>query len=69
MIEIDGGSNRSALRAVLQSIARFVARAAFGWIHQPRGHVGERLSFANGTNAVIFRETVVGSCVSLRTRR
>lgn len=59
MIHTGGISNPSALRAVLQSIARFVALAAFGWIHQPRGHVGEHLSFADGTDAVIFRETVV----------
>ncbi|NMN93957.1 hypothetical protein [Antrihabitans stalactiti] len=59
MSETDTVSTRSAWRAVGRSMVRFVALAASGWIHQPRERVGERLAFANGTSAVIYRETVV----------
>jgi hypothetical protein len=59
MNETDNITIRAAVRAVLQSVGRFVVLLACGWIHQPRSRVGERLSFADGTNAVIFRETIV----------
>jgi hypothetical protein len=29
------------------------------WLHLPRGHVGMRLRFADGTSARVYRETVV----------
>jgi hypothetical protein len=49
---------RAALRAVA-SCAVTTARLLWqGRIHVPRGHVGMRLRFADGTSARVYRETV-----------
>jgi hypothetical protein len=50
---------RAALRAVTScaaSTARLLWRRR---LHLPRGHVGMRLRFADGTSARVYRETVV----------
>jgi hypothetical protein len=38
------------------AVARLLARRQ---LHQPTTHVGRRLAFADGTSAVVYRETVV----------
>jgi hypothetical protein len=52
-----------ALPAALWRIARCAATTTLllvrGRLHQPRRSVGERLAFADGTSAVVYRETVV----------
>src|SRR5262244_770851 len=51
---------RAALWAVTScaaSTARLLWRRR---LHLPRGHVGMRLRFADGTSARVYRETVVG---------
>ena len=48
-----------ALIAVAASVVRFCVLLIGGRIHQPRQHVGGRLSFAKGATARVCRETVV----------
>ena len=47
----------------LESLAACAVRAsvllAQRRVHQPRGHVGQRCAFADGTTGVVYRETVV----------
>jgi hypothetical protein len=52
-------SPAGAVLAIGGSVLRFWALLIGGRIHQPRGHVGGRLSFADGSCARVFRETVV----------
>jgi len=49
----------TALRAVVQCVARTAALLARRRIHTPTEHVGLRLSFAAGTSSWVCRETVV----------
>ncbi len=46
---------RSVARCVLVTVQLLARRR----VHLPREHVGQRLRFADGTEAVIYRETVV----------
>jgi hypothetical protein len=48
-----------ALGAIARSIAVTAGLLARGAVHLPRTHVGRRLTFADGTSARIYRETVV----------
>lgn len=50
---------REALLAVSRSLPGFGRIALARRIHQPRRHVGGRLTFANGSCAEVFRETTV----------
>jgi hypothetical protein len=45
--------------AVARCIARSAELLARGRIHLPRSRVGDQLSFADGTSARVYRETVV----------
>jgi len=53
----------AALGPSLRSLGSCTVRAtelvACGRVHQPRRHVGRRCAFADGTAAVVYRETVV----------
>ncbi len=49
----------SALFAVSASTVRFCVLRIRSRIHQPSQHVGDRLVFANGASARVYRETVV----------
>jgi hypothetical protein len=49
----------TALRAVVRCVLTTAVLLAPGRIRLPRRHVGERLRFANGTSAWVYRETVV----------
>ncbi len=49
----------SAVLAAAASVVRFCFLLISGRIHQPRQHVGDQLTFANGASARVFRETVV----------
>ena len=57
------GQPHDALGPALRSLGRCAARTAAliaeGRVHQPRGHVGQRYTFADGTTAAVYRETVV----------
>jgi hypothetical protein len=44
--------------AELRSMVRFWLLVVSRRLHQPRRHVGGRLTFGNGTSAQVFRETV-----------
>ncbi|MBV8346584.1 MAG: hypothetical protein JOZ49_03320 [Mycolicibacterium sp.] len=44
--------------AELRSMVRFWSLVLSGRLHQPRRHVGGRLTFGNGASADVFRETV-----------
>ena len=48
-----------ALRSLGRCAARSTALIARGRVHQPRGHLGQRDTFADGTAAGVYRETVV----------
>ena len=48
-----------AARAVVRCIGATVVLLVRRRVHLPRRHVGERLRFADGTSAVVYRETVV----------
>jgi hypothetical protein len=48
-----------AARAVAVSVARTPALLARRRVRQPRGNLGTLLRFADGTNARVYRETVV----------
>ncbi len=50
---------RCAVRALLACAWRTMVLLAERRVHQPVGHVGRRLSFADGTSAVVYRETVI----------
>jgi hypothetical protein len=50
---------RAALRAVTSCAASTVRLLWRRRLHLPRGHVGTRLRFADGTSARVYRETVV----------
>jgi hypothetical protein len=50
---------RSAGAALLRCALRTFALLARRRIHQPAGHVGDVLRFADGTSARVYRETVV----------
>jgi hypothetical protein len=52
-------SRADAVLAIGGSVLRFWALLVRGRIHQPRRHVGGRLSFADGSCARVFRETVI----------
>ncbi|MFH5211617.1 hypothetical protein ACHIPZ_25950 [Antrihabitans sp. NCIMB 15449] len=52
-------SSWNAAKSVAMSVFRFVVLSCGGRIQQPQRHVGGRLTFANGTTARVFRETVV----------
>lgn len=47
-----------ATLAIGGSVVRFWLLLITGKLHQPRRHVGGSISFANGSSAVVFRETV-----------
>jgi hypothetical protein len=49
-----------AWRAVARCAATTVRLLARRRLHLPRAHVGMRLRFADGSEAVVYRETVVG---------
>ena len=48
-----------ALRRIARCAATTVVLVARGRLHQPGTWVGERLRFADGTSAVVYRETAV----------
>jgi hypothetical protein len=48
-----------AWRAVARCVAATAGLLARGRVHLPRGHVGRRLGFADGSESVVYRETVV----------
>src|SRR5690348_14789928 len=50
---------RAALRALISCVATTARLLWQGRLHLPRGHVGMRLRFADGTSARVYRETVV----------
>jgi hypothetical protein len=50
---------RAALSALISCAAATARLLRQGRIHLPRGHVGTRLWFADGTSARVYRETVV----------
>ena len=50
---------RTAWRAIARCAAMTAALLAGRRLHLPRGHVGMRLRFADGTSAPVYRETVV----------
>jgi hypothetical protein len=50
---------RAAVRAVTSCAASTARLLWRGRLHLPRGHVGMRLRFADGTSARVYRETVV----------
>jgi len=50
---------RDAVRAVMRSVVKTPALLATRRIHRPRAHVGDEVRFADGTSAVIYRETVI----------
>jgi hypothetical protein len=49
----------TAALAVARCVGTTVVLLAQRRVHLPRGHVGRRLRFADGTSAVVDRETVV----------
>ena len=57
------GQPHDALGPALQSLGRCAARATelivLGRVHQPRDHVGQRVHFADGSTAAVYRETVI----------
>lgn len=65
----DGGRGRSAgkdrgkgvVRAMGASIAQTARLLAAGRLSSPAGHVGRRLRFADGTEALVFRETLLAA--------
>ncbi len=52
-------ARRVAVPALLRCVATTAQLLARRRLHLPRGHVGMRLRFANGTSARVYRETVV----------
>jgi hypothetical protein len=48
-----------AMRALGRSFVATARLLSHGHIHQPRTTVGRRLSFGDGSSAVVYRETVV----------
>lgn len=59
MIEQPPIATGPALRALGRCAARTAVLVAGRRLHQPARHVGRRLRFADGTTAVVYRETVV----------
>jgi hypothetical protein len=55
-VRLPFGEAMAALGRCLASTARLLAQ---GRVHLPTRHVGRRLRFADGTSAVVYRETVV----------
>lgn len=53
----DGVSRSEATLAVLGCAGRTVALLAGRRLHLPTDHVGQRIAFADGTSARVFRET------------
>ncbi|HEY7176104.1 MAG TPA: hypothetical protein VH442_14395 [Micromonosporaceae bacterium] len=51
---------RIALVAVARCVVRSAALIGRGAVRQPREAVGRRVTFADGTSARIYRETVIG---------
>ena len=47
-----------AVLAIGASVVRFWLLLVTGRLHQPRRHVGGWITFANGSSAVVYRETV-----------
>jgi len=54
-----------ALLAIGGSVLRFWLLLVTRRLHQPRRHVGGRIRFANGSSAVVFRETVADQTRSI----
>ena len=50
---------REAMIGVAKSVRRSLEMLARGDIHQPREHVGRRISFGDGTTGRVYRETRV----------
>jgi hypothetical protein len=50
---------RYAIGALLACACHTVTLLARGRIHQPRGNVGRRIHFADGTTGAVYRETVI----------
>jgi hypothetical protein len=50
---------RSAVRALINCVLTTAALLVRTRVHQPRDHLGQRLHFADGTAATVYRETVV----------
>lgn len=64
---MDASRHVSFSRAVIAiggSVVRFWLLLVTGRLHQPRRHVDGWITFANGSSAVVFRETVVDQCRS-----
>ena len=54
-------AHRVAVSALLRCVGSTAELLARRRIHLPRGHVGTRLRFADGTSARVYRETVVNA--------
>ena len=57
-----------AVLAIGGSVVRFWLLLVTGRLHQPRRHVGGWITFANGSSAVVFRETVADAASKRCTR-